>query len=101
MSTTIGHIVQVIGPVVDIAFPNGCTDMPKIHDALKVIREEGQELIFECQQHIGEDTVRAIAMDSTDGLVRGMEVHLMGSPITMPIGDQIKGRMMNVTGMSI
>jgi len=101
MSTTIGHIVQVIGPVVDVAFPNGCTDMPKIHDALKVIKEEGQELIFECQQHIGEDTVRVIAMDSTDGLVRGMEVHLMGSPITMPIGDQIKGRMMNVTGMSI
>jgi len=101
MSTTIGHIVQVIGPVVDVAFPNGCTDMPKIHDALKVIKGEGQELIFECQQHIGEDTVRAIAMDSTDGLVRGMEVHPMGSPITMPIGDQIKGRMMNVTGMSI
>jgi F-type H+/Na+-transporting ATPase subunit beta len=101
MSTTIGHIVQVIGPVVDIAFPNGCEDMPKIHDALKIIKEKGNDLILECQQHIGEDTVRAISMDSTDGLVRGMEVQPMGTPITMPIGDQIKGRMMNVTGMSI
>jgi len=101
MSTTIGHIVQVIGPVVDVAFPNGCEDMPKIHDALLIIRENGQELILECQQHIGEDTVRAISMDSTDGLVRGMDVQPMGSPITMPIGDQIKGRMMNVTGLSI
>jgi len=101
MSATIGHIVQVIGPVVDIAFPNGCEDMPKIHDALEVLKENGQNLILECQQHIGEDTVRAISMDSTDGLVRGMKVQPMGIPITMPIGDQIKGRMMNVTGMSI
>jgi len=101
MSKTIGHIVQVIGPVVDVAFPNGCNDLPKIHDALEVIREGSKNLIIECQQHIGEDTVRTIAMDSTDGLVRGMEVHLLGSSITMPVGDQIKGRMLNVTGMSI
>jgi len=101
MSTTIGHIVQVIGPVVDVAFPDGCEDMPRIHDALEIIKEEGQNIILECQQHIGEDTVRAISMESTDGLVRGMEVHPLGSPITMPIGDQIKGRMMNVIGKSI
>jgi F-type H+-transporting ATPase subunit beta len=86
---------------VDVAFPYGCNDLPKIHDALEVIREGAKNLIIECQQHIGEDTVRTIAMDSTDGLVRGMEVHLLGSSITMPIGNQIKGRMLNVTGMSI
>jgi len=102
MSEIIGHIVQVIGPVVDVAFAKGCKEMPNIHDALEVIKgNDQQNLIVECQQHIGEDTVRAIAMDSTDGLVRGMEVRAMGSPITMPIGDQIKGRMMNVVGAPI
>lgn len=101
MSKIVGHIVQVIGPVVDVAFPNGCADLPKIHDALEVTRKGEKNLIIECQQHIGEDTVRTIAMDSTDGLVRGMEVNLLGSSITMPIGEQIKGRMLNVTGMSI
>ncbi|MCX6308622.1 MAG: F0F1 ATP synthase subunit beta, partial [Bacteroidia bacterium] len=101
MSKTIGKIVQVIGPVVDVSFPKDCKDMPKIHDALEITRENGLKLIIECQQHIGEDTVRAIAMDSTDGLMRGMPVQLLGTPITMPIGNQIKGRMMNVTGKSI
>ena len=102
MSEIIGHIVQVIGPVVDVAFAKGCKEMPNIHDALEVIKgNDQQNLIVECQQHIGEDTVRAIAMDSTDGLVRGMEVRAMGSPIRMPIGDQIKGRMMNVVGAPI
>lgn len=101
MSATIGHIVQVIGPVVDVAFPKGCLDMPKIHDALEIARENGQPLIIECQQHIGEDTVRTIAMDATDGLVRGMEVRALGAPISMPIGEQIKGRMMNVIGAPI
>ena len=101
MSQTIGKIVQVICPVVDVSFPKDCPDMPKIHDALEVTRENGQKLIIECQQHIGEDTVRAIAMDSTDGLMRGMPVQLLGTPITMPIGNQIKGRMMNVIGKSI
>jgi len=101
MSGTIGHIVQVIGPVVDVAFSTGCKDMPSIHDALEITRENGQSVIIECQQHIGEDTIRAISMDSTDGLTRGMEVKALGSAITMPIGEQIKGRLMNVVGTAI
>ena len=99
---TIGHIVQVIGPVVDVAFGKGSEkDMPKIHDALEITRENGQSLIVECQQHIGEDTIRAISMDTTDGLTRGMEVKTLGSAITMPVGEQIKGRLMNVVGTAI
>ncbi len=101
MSGTIGHIVQVIGPVVDVAFAKGCEDMPKIHDALEIKRENGQKVIIECQQHVGEDTIRAISMDSTDGLTRGLEVVALGSAITMPIGEQVKGRVMNVTGAPI
>ena len=99
MSQLTGHVVQVIGPVVDVAFAKGSKDLPAIHDALEVVKGEGKKnLIIECQQHIGEDTIRAIAMDSTDGLVRGMTVNALGSPITMPSGDQIKGRSLNVIG---
>ena len=102
MSATIkGHITQIIGPVVDVYFDGGETDLPKIHDALHVIRPNGRTLVLECQQHIGEDTVRTIAMDSTDGLQRGMEVTPAGKPISIPIGHQIKGRLLNVTGDAI
>jgi F-type H+/Na+-transporting ATPase subunit beta len=76
-------------------------DMPNIYDALEIKRDDGSILVVECQQHIGENTVRTIAMDSTDGLRRGMEVIATGSPITMPVGEQIKGRLMNVTGLPI
>ena len=101
MTKIIGSITQVIGPVVDVYFENGGDSLPKIHDALEIIRPNGQKLIIECQQHTGENTIRAIAMDSTDGLVRGMEVTCKGSPISVPIGDQIKGRLLNVTGDAI
>lgn len=105
MSTLIGYISQVIGPVVDVSFDKEATNellhLPRIHEALKVIRTDGRNLILEVQQHIGEDTVRTVAMDRTDGLSRGMRVIPTGSPITMPTGTQIKGRMMNVTGNSI
>ncbi|MBP5572966.1 MAG: F0F1 ATP synthase subunit beta, partial [Bacteroidales bacterium] len=102
MSATIkGHITQIIGPVVDVYFDGGEADLPKIHDALHVIRPNGRTLVLECQQHIGEDTVRAIAMDSTDGLQRGMEVVPAGKPISIPVGNQIKGRLLNVTGDAI
>ncbi len=105
MSAIIGHISQVIGPVVDVAFEKKEGDdilqLPQIHDALAIKRRDGRTLIVEVQQHIGEDTVRTVAMDRTDGLSRGMEVIPTGGPITMPIGEQIKGRMMNVTGNSI
>ena len=101
MANKTGVISQVIGPVVDVTFDMAGTDMPNILDALEIKRHDGSVLVVECQQHIGEKTVRAIAMDSTDGLQRGMEVVATGQPIVMPVGDQIRGRLMNVTGMPI
>jgi F-type H+/Na+-transporting ATPase subunit beta len=101
MSQKIGVISQVIGPVVDVTFERAGEEMPNILDALEIKRDDGTILIVECQQHIGEDTVRTIAMDSTDGLRRGMKVIATGQPIVMPVGEQIKGRLMNVTGDAI
>ena len=99
---TRGVISQIIGPVVDVHFDidsvSEARALPSIHEALKVSRPDGKELILEVQQHIGEDTMRCVAMDSTDGLRRGLEVTTTGSPITMPVGSQIRGRVMNVTG---
>lgn len=96
-----GKIAQVIGPVIDVSFTDHGGKLPNILDALVVTRSNGQKIILECQKHIGEDTVRTIAMDSTDGLSRGMDVVATGSPIKMPIGDQIKGRLFNVVGEAI
>ena len=106
MSQINGHISQIIGPVIDVYFDTAGENpekvLPKIHEALKVKRPtNGQELVIEVQQHIGEDTVRCVAMDNTDGLQRGLEVISTGNPILMPAGDQIKGRMMNVIGQPI
>ncbi len=105
MSQIIGHISQIIGPVIDVYFDTEGLDvekvLPKIHDALVVKRSDGRELVVEVQQHIGEDTVRAVAMDNTDGLQRGLEVIPVGHPISMPSGEQIKGRMLNVIGLPI
>ena len=103
MSQIIGHISQVIGPVVAVYFEGTDAELmlPSIHDALEIKRSNGKTLIVEVQQHIGENTVRTVAMDSTDGLQRGMKVYPTGGPITMPVGDQIKGRLMNVVGDSI
>ena len=105
MAQVIGHISQIIGPVVDVHFEHGeeanASNLPSIHDALKIRRANGKTLIVEVQQHIGEDTVRTIAMDSTDGLQRGMKVVSTGKPITMPVGPQIRGRVMNVVGETI
>ena len=94
-----GTIAQVIGPVVDIRFPQGVA-LPKILDALVVERAEGN-LILETQKHIGEDTVRAIAMEATEGLSRGMAVQATGTGITMPTGEGIKGGLFNVVGQAI
>lgn len=99
-----GHITQVIGPVVDVHFDadeKGRTYLPNIHDALEVNRTGQGVMFLEVQQHVGENTVRTIALDSTDGLSRGMAVVSTGSPITMPIGEQVKGRLMNVVGDTI
>lgn len=104
MSQLKGHISQVIGPVVDVFFDlegQDATNLPSIYEALAVKRPNGKTLLIEVQQHIGEDTVRTVAMDSTDGLQRGMEVISTGRPITMPIGDQIRGRLMNVVGEAV
>ena len=96
-----GKIVQVIGPVIDVSFDGNGAELPNILEALEIQGSNGQKIILECQQHIGEGTVRAIAMDSTDGLVRGMEVLATGSAIKMPTGDAIKGRLFNVVGEAI
>ncbi|MEY4051608.1 MAG: hypothetical protein RIR64_593 [Bacteroidota bacterium] len=98
--TTKGKIKQIIGAVVDVQFPNQ-QSLPEIYNALTIIRPGGEKLVLEVQQHLGEDSVRAIAMDGTEGLVRGMEVIDSGKPISMPIGDDIYGRLFNVTGDAI
>ncbi|HAP68516.1 MAG TPA: F0F1 ATP synthase subunit beta [Flavobacteriales bacterium] len=98
MSALTGKVAQIIGPVLDISFDSSNGELPKILDALEVTRPDGQVVTLECQQHVGENTVRAIAMDSTDGLSRGTEVRAVGAPITMPIGEQIYGRLFNVVG---
>ncbi len=96
-----GIVTQVIGPVVDISFEESGDDLPQIHDALEIAKSKDEKLIVECQQHIGENTIRTIAMDSTDGLKRGLTARSLGSAIKMPIGEQIRGRLLNVTGESI
>jgi len=100
MANAKGKIAQVIGPVVDVYFEDSQA-LPKIYDALMVTRPNGQQVILETQQHIGEDTVRAVSMDSTDGFTRGQEVVAMGRPIAMPTGEQIRGRVFNVVGADI
>lgn len=96
----IGKIAQIIGPVVDVNFTDN-SQLPKILDALYIEKENGQRIVLEVQQHLGEDRVRTIAMDATEGLVRGMAVVDTGQPIKMPIGDEIKGRVFNVVGDAI
>lgn len=94
-----GVVVQVMGPVVDVAFPEG--DLPLILNAVRINMAEEtppRKLICEVQQHLGQDTVRTIAMSSTDGLSRGMEVEDSGEPIRVPVGKGVLGRIMNVTG---
>ena len=96
-----GKITQIIGPVVDVSFEGEGTRIPAILDALKVTKASGQDVILEVQQHLGEDRVRAIAMDSTDGLYRGLDVIDLGHQITMPTGEGIRGRLFNVVGEAI
>ena len=101
MSANIGKVTQVIGPVIDVSFEGGKESIPPIYNALKVKRDNGEELILEVEQHIGEDTVRCVAMESTDGLRRGVEVVDLGRPIAVPTGNQVKGRLINVIGEPI
>ncbi|MCF8234831.1 MAG: F0F1 ATP synthase subunit beta [Bacteroidales bacterium] len=95
-----GKIAQIIGPVVDVAFDQD-TKLPNIYEALEVKNEKGEIIVLECQQDIGESTIRTVAMDSTDGLRRGMDVKSTGSPISMPATEEIRGRLFNVIGEPI
>lgn len=104
MSELIGHISQIIGPVVDVQFDLSVSDeakLPSIYDAILARRPDGEKIFLEVQQHIGENTVRTVAMDSTDSLSRGLTVKAMGRPISVPIGEQVKGRLLNVVGHPI
>jgi F-type H+-transporting ATPase subunit beta len=96
-----GVVAQVIGPVVDVSFATEGGKLPKIYDALYIDRADGTKIILECQKHLGENMVRTVAMDSTDGLVRGMHVHQTDAPISMPVGEEIRGRLFNVVGQAI
>ncbi len=98
MTQIIGKIIQIIGPVIDISFENTGNELPKIHDALYIKKSSDSKIVVECQQHIGEYTIRAIAMDATDGLRRGMDVVSTGKAITVPVGEQVRGRLLNVIG---
>ncbi len=91
-----GKITQIIGAVLDIKFPDG--ELPAIYEAIHITRTTGETLVVEVAQHLGDETVRCIAMGSTDGLVRGMDAEAMGSPISVPVGEQTLGRIFNVTG---
>ena len=91
-----GKISQIIGPVLDIEFEEN--KLPAIYNAIRILREDGSELITETQQHLGENLVRTVAMDSTDGLVRGMEAVDLGEPISVPVGPETLGRLINVIG---
>ncbi|HET6281331.1 MAG TPA: F0F1 ATP synthase subunit beta, partial [Polyangia bacterium] len=99
-TTSQGRIVQVIGPVVDVAFAGG--ELPEINTALRIsnpsINDRQGNLVVEVAQHLGERSVRCIAMDTTDGLVRGMPVVNTGAPIQMPVGKEVLGRILNVVG---
>lgn len=97
----IGKITQVIGPVVDVSFEDEGAKVPSILDSLEIVKDNGTKIVLECQQHLGEDRVRTIAMEGTEGLVRGMDVVDMGTPIAMPTGEDIKGRLFNVIGEAI
>ena len=99
MSKNVGKIVQVIGPVVDVAFENG--ELPQLLSAIEIPLKDQDSLIVEVAQHTGDERVRCIAMGSTDGLVRGMDAIDTGAPIQVPVGDEILGRMFNVLGREI
>ncbi len=99
MANNIGKITQIIGAVLDVKFAEG--ELPEINDALEITRSNGERLVVEVAQHLGDDTVRCIAMGPTDGLVRGMDVVATGAPISVPVGEATLGRIFNVLGDAI
>ncbi|MCI2082372.1 MAG: F0F1 ATP synthase subunit beta [Bacteroidales bacterium] len=98
-----GRISQVIGPVVDVYFEGleAEKNLPGIHDALEIRTPQGKTIIVEVQEHVGENTVRTLAMDNTDGLQRGLKAYPIGGPIKMPVGPEVRGRLLNVIGDTI
>ena len=100
MAKVTGRVAQIIGPVIDVEFKSEA-ELPRIYDSLEITRKDGSLLVLEVQSHIGEDTVRTISMDSTDGLSRGTEVVATGKAIQMPVGKDIYGRLFNVIGDAI
>ena len=99
MATNIGKITQIISAVLDIKFDDG--NLPEIYDAIEITRKNGEKLVVEVAQHLGDDTVRCIAMGPTDGLVRGMDAVATGHPILVPVGENTLGRLFNVLGEPI
>ncbi|MCS6993515.1 MAG: F0F1 ATP synthase subunit beta [Anaerolineales bacterium] len=99
MTNSQGRVVQILGGVVDVAFPEG--ELPEIYEAIEVPREGQEPLILEVQKHLGNNWVRTVAMDSTDGLQRGMTAYATGAPITVPVGPATLGRVFNVLGKPI
>src|SRR5881275_1843896 len=97
-SDNVGQLIEIKGVVVDALFPNR---LPEIYSALSIIRPDGGELIAEVQQHLGDDRVRAVAMDATDGIARGTDVRDTGAPISVPVGDVTLGRVWNVLGQPV
>ncbi|MFC2106605.1 F0F1 ATP synthase subunit beta, partial [Candidatus Bipolaricaulota bacterium] len=93
---TVGRITEIKGPVIDARFEKG--QLPRVNDALRIERGDEKDLILEVAQHLGDDVVRAIAMDSTDGLSRGTEVINTGGPITVPVGLGTLGRLIDIVG---
>jgi F-type H+-transporting ATPase subunit beta len=100
MAKVTGRVSQIIGPVIDVEFPSG-TELPRIYDSLEITRKDGSLLVLEVQSHTGENIIRSISMDSTDGLSRGTEVVSTGNAIQMPVGEDIYGRLFNVIGDAI
>lgn len=100
MAKVTGKVSQIIGPVVDVEFES-VSDLPEIYDSLEITNADGSKLVLEVQSHTGENTVRTISMDSTDGLSRGVEVLATGSGIQMPVGEDVYGRLFNVIGDAI
>ena len=99
MAESVGKITQIVGAVLDIKF--SANELPGIYEAIRVDTNDGGKLILEVAAHLGDDTVRCIAMGSTDGLVRGMPAYATGGPITVPVGEKTLGRLFNVLGEAI
>ena len=98
-NTNTGKITQIISAVIDVKFPEG--ELPEINDAIEIIRADKTKLVVEVAQHLGDDTVRCIALGPTDGLVRGMDAVATGAPISVPVGEETLGRIFNVLGEPI